>query len=246
MKKVLFSLLLVLGVTSQAFALDVPDAPRDYVHDDAGLLTSSESSALVNKLRTFENETSHQLFIATFPSLDGESLEDFSIRLAEKWKVGQKGKDNGVILLVIPNDRLLRIEVGYGLESVIPDAYASRIIEDALKPSFRAGKFYEGIDRAADLLIKAARGSYDENLKTRPDSGFPLTAIFILLFLFFSFLNWVRRLSGGATYHRRGWTRGGGFFGGLGGGGFGGGGFGGGFGGGGGGSFGGGGSSGRW
>ncbi len=244
MKKAFLLVILFILTTSSAFALDVPGAPRDYVHDDAGILASSEVSTLVNKLRNFEAETSNQLFVAIFPSLDGDSLEDFSIRLAEKWKVGQKGKDNGIILLVIPNDRLLRIEVGYGLESVIPDAYASRIIEDALKPAFRAGKFYEGIDHAASLLMEAARGSYDENLKKTSDSGFPFTTIFILLFILYSFLNWVRRISGGATYHRRGWTRGGGFFGGFGG--SGGGGFGGGFGGGGGGSFGGGGSSGRW
>ena len=87
-----------------------------------------------------EKTTGAQVVIAVFPSLEGESLEDFSIKLAEKWRVGQKGLDDGAIMLVFLNERKVRIEVGYGLEGAIPDLEAARIIRETIAPRFRAGR----------------------------------------------------------------------------------------------------------
>jgi len=218
-------LLLIFLFSPVLLALQVPDRPLDYIHDSANLLTADQKISLSSKLRTFEEETSNQIVVATFPSLEGESLEDFSIHLAEKWKVGQKGKDNGIILLIFPNDHRLRIEVGYGLESVVPDAYASRIIEEKLKPNFRKGDFFEGITSSVDSLIQATRGVYEpEKKKKEQGSWLP----FLFFFLFFILPIFFRRrggwiyYGGGGAFGSGGWSGGGGFSGG--GGGFGGGG----------------------
>lgn len=223
-------------ISANALALGVPDRPIGRIHDVANLLSQAERDALESKLAAFETESSNQIVIATFPSLEGESLEDFSIRLAEKWKIGQKGKDNGIILLIFPNDHRLRIEVGYGLEAVVPDAYASRIVEEDLKPAFRRGEFGQGIDAAVDDLIAATQGVYRAEAPKKSRGRFSLLP-FILFFLvfFLPFFGRSRRHYWGGG----GWTIGGS------GGGWSSGGFGGGFGGGGG-SFGGGGSSGSW
>ncbi len=224
-------------ISRTALGLTIPERPQGYVHDEARLLSTDERNTLESKLSLFEQETSNQIVVALFPSLDGESLEDFSIHLAEKWKVGQKGKDNGLILLIFPNDHRLRIEVGYGLESVVPDAYASRIIEEKLKPAFRRGEFYAGIDAAVDSLMAATRGIYEPETKQKPSAGFFKILIYLLFFVFFTLSHWLSR-----GRRRRGWTIGGGYYGGGGGWGSGGdGGFSGG-----GGGFGGGGSSGNW
>src|SRR3990172_2012534 len=98
------------------------------VVDRAGILSPEEEQRLTTKREAIENETSVQFVIATVPSLEGEPIEDYSIRLAGEWKIGQAGLDNGAIILVVPSERRIRIEVGYGLEPVIPDLLAGRII----------------------------------------------------------------------------------------------------------------------
>lgn len=243
-RKLFISIILLAGCvwSGRALALAIPDQPSGRVHDEAQLLSSEQRSSLDSKLAAFEQETSNQIVVATFSSLDDESLEDFSIRLAEKWKIGQKGKDNGIILVIFPQDRRLRIEVGYGLESVVPDAYASRIIEEKIKPNFRKGDFYAGIDQAVDALMKATVGVYEAESKgTERGRGIPLPVLFLLLIFFVPLiLLFQARQYGG---HNISWRRSGSWSGSGGGGGWSGGG--GGFSGGGG-SFGGGGSSGSW
>ena len=136
------------------------------------MLSVSTRQSLEEKLARFERETSNQLIVAIFPSLEGESLEDYSIRLAEAWKPGQKGKDNGVILLLFKKEREVRIEVGYGLEGVLPDALAKQIIENEIIPEFRRGNFGGGIEKTADAVIAATRGEYRPEKKTEvPDNG---------------------------------------------------------------------------
>ena len=112
------------------------------------------------ELRDFEDQTSNQLVVVTFSSLEGEALEDFSIHLAEAWKIGQKGKDNGVILLIFKDDRKVRIEVGYGLEGALTDATSQLIIENEIKPRFREGKFDEGVEAAVQAIMAATKGEY--------------------------------------------------------------------------------------
>ncbi len=231
-----FAFLLALPVL---FALKVPPRADGYVTDRAGLLSSSAKAQLENILRSFEEKTSNQIVVATFPSLEGESLEDFSMQLAEAWKAGQARRDNGVIFLIFKNDRKMRIEVGYGLEGVLTDALAGQIIRDVVAPYFQTGDYAGGISAGVDAIMKATQGEFKgaphENQSSRAAK---LLALFAVFFLFHLFVR--------ANSSHLGGRRGGrGYFGPMGGG------FrsgGGGFGGfsGGGGGFGGGGASGRW
>jgi uncharacterized protein len=232
------------GCAAAAWARDVPEL-RARVNDLAGTLEPAQVRALEAKLETHEQATGQQFVLLTVPSLEGDPIEDFSIRTVEKWKLGQKKVDDGLLMVVAPNDRKLRIEVGYGLEGEIPDAFASAVIREVLTPAFRRGAYAEGIDQAFDLLIAKGRGIAvaPPKRRTRESASelFPIVVLGMMLLIGLSkFLPGNRRRRG----RHLGW------YGGFGGGGFGGGGFGGGggggFGGGGGGGFGGGGASGNW
>jgi len=131
---------------------------RARVTDLAGAIPPADRARLEAKLADFERETSHQLAVLTVPTLEGEPIESFSLRVAEKWQLGQRGLDNGMLLVVASQDRQARVEVGYGLEGVVPDAIANRVIADVLVPRFRAGDYAGGIDAAMDTLMQAARG----------------------------------------------------------------------------------------
>jgi uncharacterized protein len=232
----------VLGCTAAAWALEVPQL-RARVNDLANVLAPDQARALELKLETHEQATGQQFVLLTVPSLEGDPIEDFSIRVVEQWKLGQKKVDDGLLMIVAPNDRKLRIEVGYGLEGQVPDAFAAAVIREVLTPAFRRGAYAEGIDQAFDLLIAKGRGIAVAPPKRKPRESasdvFPFVVLgFVLLIALSKFLPGNRRRRG----RHFGWYGGG--FGGFGGG-FGGGGGGGGFGGGGGG-FGGGGASGNW
>lgn len=144
-----------------AWSLDIPARAKGYVNDYAGVLSVVDVNHLNRRLQQFELLTSNQVVVAIFNSLEGESLEDFSIRLAEKWKVGQRGKDNGVILSVFIQDRQMRIEVGYGLEGALPDALAGKIITDEISPAFKQGKMSEGITLGVNAIMQAIQGEYE-------------------------------------------------------------------------------------
>ena len=229
-----------LFFSTSAFALQIPDKPEHYVNDYIGLLSPSARGRIEKGLEEFEKATSNQVVVAIFASLEGGSLEDFSIRLAEKWKMGTKKHDNGVILLIFKSDRKVRMEVGYGLEGALPDVTANQIIQNDIVPNFRAGNFDAGVEKAVGDILLATRGEY-----TAPPPSDDSARIKLLFFGFIILLYLFLLLSrSGRTYSSRG--LGGGFFyiGGSGGGRSGGGS--GGFGGGGGGGFGGGDSSGSW
>ena len=154
---------------SLALALDVPPL-RGRINDYAGLIPADRARALEERLARFEAETGHQIAVLTIPSLKGDSLEDFSIRVAEAWKIGKKGFDNGAILLIARDDRKLRIEVGYGLEGVMPDAIASRIIREVITPRFRSGDYAGGIEAGVDAILKITKGEALPE-RTRPAPG---------------------------------------------------------------------------
>jgi uncharacterized protein len=241
------TLLFILIYATLTNALDIPPL-KGRVNDYAGLLPSARAQALERRLESFESETGHQIAVLTIPSLQGDALESFSIRVAENWKIGQKGFDNGVILLIAQNDRKLRIEVGYGLEGVLPDAIASRIIQEIIVPRFRANDFAGGVEAGVEAIIKVTSGEPlpEAARKKATSRSFPFLAQVVLLLLFLAFYGFS---SFGLFPRATGWsTRGRRSYGGWGGGSFGGGGFGGGGGGfsGGGGGFGGGGASGSW
>jgi uncharacterized protein len=215
------------------------------------VVASSDARRLEQKLKRFDEETSSQVVVAVFPELPAESMEDFTARTAEAWKVGRKGLDNGAVLFVFVNDRKMRLEVGYGLEGALPDVTARRIIEDVIAPRFRQGDYAEGLRAGTDAILAATRGEYTAPPResTRPDSGalallVPLGFIALIFLLSRQLDQPVGPLPRNRRRRRGVWYIGpGGFGGGLGGGwgGGGGGGFRGG-----GGSFGGGGASGGW
>ena len=223
----------------------IPPPPAHYFNDGAGLVSSDDADRIDAKLRQFDDQTSNQIVVAIFPELPEPSLEDFTVRTAQAWRVGRKKLDNGAVLFVFVKDRKTRIEVGYGLEGALPDALCKDILEDRLAPEFRAGRYAAGIDAAVDGMMQATRGEYKAaGRRQRPSKGFPQGCVTALvLFLFFGFPIFFRRRGwrtyGGGGWWTGGWGGGGGGFGGWSGGG------GGGFSGGGG-SFGGGGASGGW
>lgn len=220
------------------------------VVDRANLLSASAIGALDERLAAHERASTNQLVVVTLESLDGIPIEEYGYQLGRHWGIGQKGEDNGVLLIVAPNEREVRIEVGYGLEGVLTDAIASNIIHAIVLPAFRRGDMPGGIEQGALAIVEALGGQYA--MREAPGGNrrrqSPWTLLPVLFLVGFSLLGSSRLGRGsvfyGPTYGGR-WGGGVGR-GGFGGGGFGGGGFGGGGFGGGGGGFGGGGASGGW
>jgi uncharacterized protein len=223
----------------------LPAAPARFLYDQPGLLSTAERAAIEDSLMKFDRQ-GIEIGVAIFNTIEGDPIENVSLALAEKWRPGNAERDNGALVVIALEEHAMRIEVGYGLEGVIPDVVAGRIIRNDMTPAFREGRFGDGIQRAISNIARAARGeAIPEPKQVQPPQWLPL--VFILgLIIFISLAKRASRRawSTGGLYgglHRRG--RGGGWMGGFGGGGGGGGFSGGSFGGG---SFGGGGASGRW
>lgn len=140
-------------------ALEVPQL-RARVTDLAGLLTTEQVASLEQKLQNFENTDSTQIAVLIIPSLEGDPLEDYSMRVAEAWRLGHKGRDNGALLLLAMKEREVRIEVGYGLEPKLTDARSRQIIANEIVPRFRQGEFYQGIDAGVEGMIQVVRELY--------------------------------------------------------------------------------------
>jgi len=232
----LLALLLLLPLHS--WALDIPKL-SGYVNDNAGLLAPGTILKLERFLGGFERSDSTQIVVLTIASLEGEAVDAYALRVAESWGIGQKGKDNGALLLIAKEDRKMRIEVGYGLEGRLTDLLSGRIIDNEITPRFKAGDFDNGVVAGVAAMAEAVRGEYQGTGQSarKKKKRNPLGSLALLLFLGPGLMF----LTSGRSHHRRGGFWIGGPFGG----GFGGGGGGGGFGGGGGG-FGGGGASGGW
>jgi uncharacterized protein len=250
-------LLVLLLLPNAAVAQEFPKLTGRVV-DAADILPPEVEARIAAKSEAIEKQTTAQLVVATVPSLDGYEIEDYGYRLGRAWGIGQKretgGKgDNGVILLVAPNDRKVRIEVGYGLEPILTDALSSVIIQRAILPEFRAGNLPAGVEAGFDAIAKQVELPPEEAARNVAaaqsgggDGGFPAGLVFFLIILFIWIMIASSRGKGGRRARRGGpivvWGPGmGGGWGGGGGGGWGGGGFGGG-----GGGFGGGGASGGW
>ncbi|OYU16541.1 MAG: methanol dehydrogenase [Alphaproteobacteria bacterium PA4] len=230
------------------------------VTDAAGILPADAAAALDTRLAALETATKTQLVVATVPDLQGYEIDEYGYQLGRAWGIGQKGQNNGVLLIVAPNERKVRIEVGYGLEGTLTDAVTSQIIRRDIVPRFKAGDMAGGVTAGADALVALLQLPPEEQAKLAVsaaqqqrggggDKPNVLAALFwvaiILLWMFFAVARGKRGRRSGPVIL---WGPGPGSWGGGGGGGWGGGGFGGGGGGfgGGGGSFGGGGSSGSW
>jgi uncharacterized protein len=163
-----------LALLAAAASAEVAVPPlRSRVTDLAGVLPPERARALEERLAAFERETSHQIAVLSVPTLEGEPIESFSLRVVEAWQLGQEGLDNGMLLVVASQDREARVEVGYGLEGVVPDVVAKRVIEDVMIPRFRAGDLPGGIEAAVTALMSAARGEEIPQARRarKPSSG---------------------------------------------------------------------------
>ncbi len=227
----------------------IPPPPAAYFNDYAHVASSATAAQLNQTLENFERQSSDQVVVAIFPKMQSDSsIDDYTVRVARSWQVGQKGKNNGAVLFVFVQDHKMFLEVGYGLEGVLPDALCKRIIDEEITPRFRAGDFDGGLTAGVQAILAAVKGEYQGTGTTvaeqRPttfvhhggDEAISVIIIFLLVILFLSVRSTLLRY-GSLYYSGSGWS-GGGWSGGgwSGGGGFGGGG----------GGFGGGGAGGSW
>lgn len=224
-KLLLFAFIFILSFNGIAQEFPEPMKPKRMVNDLAAVFTPQEANALEQKLRIFNDTSSTQIAIASVASLHGYDANDYAQRLAEKWGIGQKGKDNGILILIKPKTRTSRgevaISVGYGLEGVVPDALAARIIDNEIIPSFKRGAFYAGINQATNVLIKLSGGEFTAQQYAKKggkgrDTGKWVLLPFLIVFLVPLF---VRRRTGYTTSSHSSGSVTPIFFGGLGGGG---------------------------
>lgn len=180
---ILFTLLFS-ALQLAAISLEALPTLNSRVVDKTNTLSAAEQGSLTKKLEAFESAKGSQIVVAIIPTTGDETIEQYGIRLAESWKIGREKVDDGILLIVAKNDRKLRIEVGYGLEGVVPDAIAKRIIENIILPEFRSGSFYAGINHGTDVLIDLVNGeplppaiSKKSNKKNK---GLPISGVWIV------------------------------------------------------------------
>jgi uncharacterized protein len=196
-----FLILLLLCLPLTANGLDVPRL-QGYVNDYAGMISPSARSRIEEGLRAFEQSDSTQVVILTIPSLEGENIEEFGIKVAEAWKIGWQGKDNGILFIVSKHERKIRIEVGRGLEGKLTDLMAGRIIDQVIKPRFKQGDFDGGFIAGVTALIEETRGEFkaEQRPAQRRQKGFPpFLTIFIFLGIFILILGSFSRILGGIS-----------------------------------------------
>lgn len=242
MKFYLFTFCVFISV-----ALSQPKIPalKMWATDLTGTLNPTELNDLNNSLKNYEDTTSNQIVVLMISTLDGYPIEMLSEEIASKTKIGSEKNDNGILILIAKDDRKIRIEVGYGLEGVVPDAIASSIIRNEITPPFREDDYYAGISAGINAIIKAIGGEYKADSADGDEEGFPFFIFIIIVVVIWLFMSkggpfvpggvyrtgtrsggWVSSSSGWGG-SSSGWSGGGGFSGG-------------------GGSFGGGGASGSW
>lgn len=179
--------------------------------DGAKLLDAEASARIAGKLKAHEDKTTDQVVVATVPSLQGLSIEDYANGLFRAWGLGDKAKNNGALLLVAPNERKVRIEVGYGLEGALTDALSKVIITTAVAPKFKNGDFAGGIEGGVDAILSILTGDAEEwqrRAQVREDESSwaeDLAVIFVMIMVFIlivSFMRELGRASGGARRHR--------------------------------------------
>jgi uncharacterized protein len=169
-----------------AGAIDVPQL-RGRINDTANLLSPEAAARLEQKLAGFERETSNQVAVLTIPSLQGDDIDQFAIRVAEQWKLGQKDKDNGVLMIIAQAERKVRIEVGMGLQGVLPDITASKIIREVMRPYLKDGNFDQAVNAGTDAIAAATRGEFKaspQDAAMRPHkkrSSFPTFLVITLV-----------------------------------------------------------------
>ncbi len=206
----LFLILLPAGVLAQPQA---PPPPVNFFTDQTGVVPKDVAATIEQRLRDLQKASSNQVLVVVSDRLpDGyASLEEYTNRTAEAWRVGDKSRDNGAVLFVFVGDRKVRIEVGYGLEGALPDALASRIINDEITPRFREGKYGEGLLAGVEAIILATRGEYQPTSSIASPARTLLIVLVVGLFffvgIFLPFWREIREFRGSRTYSRGGSSR---------------------------------------
>ncbi|NOX18582.1 MAG: methanol dehydrogenase [Chlorobi bacterium] len=236
--KRLFFVILFLTFSCVGFSQTKIPTLKRYITDYTGTLNSAQLNAIEKELKAFDDSTSNQIVVLMITSLNGYPMEKFTYEVAVKNKIGSKEHDNGVLLFIAKEDRKMRIEVGYGLEGALPDALASSILRNEIRPYFKNGEYFQGVRNGIYAVESSIKGEYTAE-DTTDDNGGGGQFVSFFIFLIIFILSFFRRRGRGGAIYVGGFGGGRGGFGG--GGGFSSGGFSGG-----GGSFGGGGASGGW
>jgi uncharacterized protein len=158
----------ILSAVAIAFGADVPFL-AGRITDNAEILSPGVRSALTKELKSHEDRTGNQIAVLTVPTLGGESIEDYAVAVFSAWKLGKKGKDNGVLIIVVPNERRMRIEVGYGLEGTLTDGTAGRIIRNAMAPRFKEGDYDGGVEAGVKNVIDLLEGGKGPDAEANSD-----------------------------------------------------------------------------
>ena len=187
----------------------LPPAPRDHFNDYAGIIAPAQARALNDELAQFERATSNQILVAIYPRMQSDSsIEDYTVRVAQKWGVGQRDKKNGAVLFIFSQDRKLFIQVGYGLEGVLPDALCKQIIANEITPGFRNGDFTGGVAAGVHAMLAATRGEYRGTGRTIADGnrggGTGFSFGFGTLILIFVIIAFLRSVFGRNAVYSRG------------------------------------------
>ena len=187
-------LITVIGILLPLAVLALPSKPQPprLVNDLAGIFTPAQTYALERALVEFDDSTSNQIAVVTVNDLEGYEPDEYATRLGIEWQVGSAEFNNGIVVLVKPKTESsggrVAISVGYGLEGAIPDAYAKRIIENEMIPSFKEGDYYAGVEKACVVLMKLAKGEYNYADGDDDETGLMIVAFFIILFVIFIFI----------------------------------------------------------
>jgi uncharacterized protein len=198
MKKLGLLLLLILNCYF-GFAQDFPAKSTKLVTDYTNTLTASQAQALESKLVAFGDSTSNQIAVVILKSVGEYDINEYAYQLGRAWGIGGKEKNNGVLLLVAIGDRKMSIQTGYGLEGALPDMYTKRIIEDDIKPFFKGGDYYAGIDAGTNSIIKLVKGEYKNNAPKRKANGGKGAAGFIVIIIIIIIIAIIRRKGGGGN-----------------------------------------------
>jgi uncharacterized protein len=194
LRHLFFPLLLALFWSAAPAAETIPPAPRDHFNDYAGIVQPAVARQLNDELAQFERTTSNQIVVAIFPHMQSDSsIEDYTVRVAQAWGVGTRDKKNGAVLFIFSQDRKLFIQVGYGLEGVLPDATCKQIIANEITPRFRNGDFTGGVASGVHAVLAATRGEYKGTGRTVADrnhgnSGGGAGLIFGIIFVVIIFI----------------------------------------------------------
>lgn len=202
MKRYLYTIIFILLLfPAYTHALDVPEL-KGYVNDYADMISPAVESGLEEELRSFEKTDSTQIVILTIPSLEGDAIDDFGIRVADAWKPGQQNKDNGVILIVSKDDRKMRIEAGRGLEGKLTDLMSGRIIDLVIKPIFKRGDFDGGFAAAISAISSVVRGEFkadDGPVRRRKKGLSPFLTLIIFAGIAIIVIGSISRVFGGVA-----------------------------------------------